>query len=207
MQPVSAGDDLLGERQGVHATLVDAAARAVARHAMDGATVERIAEEAGLSRVTLHRRGVTRVELMLALVHRAARAYRDAPGPGSPPPTTPPGGCPTPCAPSARPPSTIWRCSPGCPPCPPRGSTTTRPGEEPPGSTTPSAGASAARPRPRRHLRPVGDPLWHRRGDVQPGGLDLRASALVPRLGSHGGDLRDRDARPGGGRSPPVRPR
>ena len=86
MQPVSAGDDLLGERQGVHATLVDAAARAVARHAMDGATVERIAEEAGLSRVTLHRRGVTRVELMLALVHRAARAYRDAAGPGSPPP-------------------------------------------------------------------------------------------------------------------------
>lgn len=70
--------------------LLDAAARAFTRHGYRQATLERIAEEASISRVTLHRRGVTRESLLEGL---AARATEDlqrrmwpaaaGPGPGS----------------------------------------------------------------------------------------------------------------------------
>jgi AcrR family transcriptional regulator len=43
-----------------------------------GATIERIAEEAGVSRVTLHRRGFTKDVLLAELVGQATEAYRDA---------------------------------------------------------------------------------------------------------------------------------
>jgi AcrR family transcriptional regulator len=55
-----------------------AARRAFAKHGYAGATVERIAQEAGLSRVTLHRRGVDRDLLLAALADDAADAYRRA---------------------------------------------------------------------------------------------------------------------------------
>jgi AcrR family transcriptional regulator len=55
-----------------------AARRAFARHGYAGATVERIAQEAGLSRVTLHRRGIDRDGLLAALAEEAADAYRRA---------------------------------------------------------------------------------------------------------------------------------
>ena len=61
---------------GADAALLDAAARAFAAHGYAGATLERIAEEAGLSRVTLHRRGVSKDGLLAQLVERATQDYR-----------------------------------------------------------------------------------------------------------------------------------
>lgn len=58
--------------------LLDAARRAFAAHGYAGATVERIAAEAGLSRITLHRRGVTKDGLLAELVARATEDYRRA---------------------------------------------------------------------------------------------------------------------------------
>jgi AcrR family transcriptional regulator len=58
--------------------LLDAAYRTFAAHGYTGATIERIAEEAGLSRATLHRRGVTRDGLLAELVVRATDDYRRA---------------------------------------------------------------------------------------------------------------------------------
>lgn len=62
-----------GDRQ-----LLDAATRAFSVHGYAGATLERIAAEAGLSRVTLHRRGVTKDGLLADLVARATEDYRRA---------------------------------------------------------------------------------------------------------------------------------
>ncbi len=56
--------------------LLEAAARAFERHGFAGATLERIAEEAGLSRVTLHRRGVSKDALLAELAARATEDYR-----------------------------------------------------------------------------------------------------------------------------------
>jgi AcrR family transcriptional regulator len=69
-------------------SLVEATAAAVARWGLAQVTVERIAAEAGLSRATLHRRGLTRQALIAALAHRAAEQFRAAlwpalTGPGS----------------------------------------------------------------------------------------------------------------------------
>ena len=58
--------------------LLDAARRAFASHGYAGATVERIAAEAGVSRVTLHRRGVTKDGLLAELVAHATEDYRRA---------------------------------------------------------------------------------------------------------------------------------
>jgi AcrR family transcriptional regulator len=57
-------------------SLLDAARNAFAQHGYAGATLERIASEAGLSRVTLHRRGVTKDGLLAELVARATEDYR-----------------------------------------------------------------------------------------------------------------------------------
>jgi AcrR family transcriptional regulator len=56
--------------------LLSAAQRAFARYGYDAATLQRIAEEAGVSRVTLHRRGITREGLLEALARRAVEDYR-----------------------------------------------------------------------------------------------------------------------------------
>jgi AcrR family transcriptional regulator len=58
--------------------LMEAGARAIAKHGYAGATVERIAREAGLSRVTLHRRGVGKGDVLAALAERATAEYRAA---------------------------------------------------------------------------------------------------------------------------------
>lgn len=58
--------------------LLDAARRAFATHGYAGATLERIASEAGVSRVTLHRNGVTKDGLLAELVTRATDDYRRA---------------------------------------------------------------------------------------------------------------------------------
>lgn len=56
----------------------DAGRRAFARYGYGGATIERIAREAGLSRVTLHRRGIDRDAVLAALAQEADDAYRRA---------------------------------------------------------------------------------------------------------------------------------
>lgn len=58
--------------------LLAAARRAVARYGVHDATLERIAEEAGVSRTTLHRRGVRREAILAQLGEQAAEAYRRA---------------------------------------------------------------------------------------------------------------------------------
>ena len=57
---------------------MDAGARAFARFGFHGATLERIAEEAGVSRVTLHRRRVSKDAILGGLVERAVHDYRAA---------------------------------------------------------------------------------------------------------------------------------
>jgi AcrR family transcriptional regulator len=58
--------------------LLEGTRRALERHGWHGATLERIAAEAGLSRMTLHRRGLSRPALLVALAARLEREYRDA---------------------------------------------------------------------------------------------------------------------------------
>ena len=58
--------------------LLEGARRAFAAHGYAGATLDRIAAEAGLSRVTLHRRGVTKDGLLAELVAHATEDYRRA---------------------------------------------------------------------------------------------------------------------------------
>jgi AcrR family transcriptional regulator len=59
-------------------SLLDGARRAVERHGWEGATLERLAEGAGVSRMTLHRWGVSRGALLAALAEQIEREYRDA---------------------------------------------------------------------------------------------------------------------------------
>jgi AcrR family transcriptional regulator len=58
--------------------LLQAARRAFATYGYAGSTIERIAAEAGVSRVTLHRRNVTKDGLLAELVARATEDYRRA---------------------------------------------------------------------------------------------------------------------------------
>jgi AcrR family transcriptional regulator len=58
--------------------LVDAAYRAIERHGWQGATLERIAEEAGVSRMTLHRRKVSRQAVLRSLGTRLEAEHREA---------------------------------------------------------------------------------------------------------------------------------
>src|SRR5512133_19308 len=57
-------------------SLLEGAHRAIERYGWQQATLERIATEAGVSRMTLHRRGVTREGLLGALAERLEAAYR-----------------------------------------------------------------------------------------------------------------------------------
>jgi AcrR family transcriptional regulator len=58
--------------------ILAAGRRALKKFGYGGATVERIASEAGLSRVTLHRRGVTKDAILTQLAERAVDDYRAA---------------------------------------------------------------------------------------------------------------------------------
>ncbi len=62
----------------VEPRLVDAAHRAIERHGWRDATLERIAEEAGVSRMTLHRHKVSREAVLRALVERLEHQHREA---------------------------------------------------------------------------------------------------------------------------------
>ena len=57
---------------------LDAGRRVFARYGYHGATAERLAEEAGVSRVTLHRRGVTKDAILDGLTEVALQRYREA---------------------------------------------------------------------------------------------------------------------------------
>lgn len=58
------------------AEFLDAARRVFTTHGYSGTTVERIAEAAGVSRVTLHRRGIGKDRLLAELVAEATEDYR-----------------------------------------------------------------------------------------------------------------------------------
>jgi AcrR family transcriptional regulator len=58
--------------------LLDGARRTVERHGWGGLTLQRVADAAGVSRMTLHRRGVSREVLLAALGEQLERDYREA---------------------------------------------------------------------------------------------------------------------------------
>jgi AcrR family transcriptional regulator len=62
----------------VDEALVDGARKAIEEHGSSGATLERIAAAAGLSRMTLHRRGVSRAAILAALAERLEADYRSS---------------------------------------------------------------------------------------------------------------------------------
>jgi len=62
----------------VDEALLSGAHRAIERWGYRQATLERIATEAGVSRMTLHRRGITRDGLLAALAERLETEYRSA---------------------------------------------------------------------------------------------------------------------------------
>ena len=62
----------------IDAQLIDGARRALERHGWQGATLQRLADEAGVSRMTLHRHGVSREVLLAALADQLEREYREA---------------------------------------------------------------------------------------------------------------------------------
>ena len=59
-------------------SLIDATSAAIARWGLVAVTLERIADEAGISRATMYRRGVSREDLVGALTVQAAETYRRA---------------------------------------------------------------------------------------------------------------------------------
>jgi AcrR family transcriptional regulator len=88
MRDTQASRSSADQQPQVDPRLLDAASRAVGRWGWQGATLERIAGEAGLSRVTLHRRGISKESILAAMVRRAVEDYRAAlwpalTGPGS----------------------------------------------------------------------------------------------------------------------------
>jgi AcrR family transcriptional regulator len=77
------------EQQVLDTRLLDGARRTVERHGWGGLTLQRVADAAGVSRMTLHRRGVSRDLLLAALGEQLEREYREAlwpalTAPGSP---------------------------------------------------------------------------------------------------------------------------
>jgi AcrR family transcriptional regulator len=69
--------------------LLDGARRTVERHGWSGLTLQRVADAAGVSRMTLHRRGVSRDVLLAALGEQLERDYREALWPALTAPGTP----------------------------------------------------------------------------------------------------------------------
>jgi AcrR family transcriptional regulator len=59
-------------------TLLDAAARLLERAGVRALSISAIAEEAGISRVTLHRRGISVDDVVVAVLARASDELRDA---------------------------------------------------------------------------------------------------------------------------------
>jgi AcrR family transcriptional regulator len=68
----------MSQRQAPAAELLDATTAAIARWGLPETTLERVAAEAGMSRATIYRRGVTREQLIAALTEQAAETFRAA---------------------------------------------------------------------------------------------------------------------------------
>lgn len=62
----------------VPAHIVDAARHVLAQDGLAAATLERISAAAGISRMTLHRRGVSKRDILRAIADRLEDDYRDA---------------------------------------------------------------------------------------------------------------------------------
>lgn len=58
--------------------VLEASRRVLRSHGLQGLTSERIAQEAGISRVTLHRRGITKATILATLTENAIASYRNA---------------------------------------------------------------------------------------------------------------------------------
>jgi AcrR family transcriptional regulator len=58
--------------------IVDAARHVLAEDGLEAATLERISDAAGVSRMTLHRRGVSKERILIALAEQLEDEYRDA---------------------------------------------------------------------------------------------------------------------------------
>jgi AcrR family transcriptional regulator len=69
--------------------LLQGARRTLVRHGWEGATLQRLADEAGVSRMTLHRRGISRDALLAALAEQLEGEYREALWPALTAPGTP----------------------------------------------------------------------------------------------------------------------
>jgi AcrR family transcriptional regulator len=76
LQQRSAYDADMGSRPSD--SVLEASRRTLRRHGLQGLTVERIAQEAGVSRVTLHRHGITKGVILATLTEGAIASYRDA---------------------------------------------------------------------------------------------------------------------------------
>jgi AcrR family transcriptional regulator len=70
------GVDAAGTARDVDPKLLEATVSVLAEAGWDGLRLERVAEEAGLSRVTLWRQGITRDALLQGLLSRLADDYR-----------------------------------------------------------------------------------------------------------------------------------
>ena len=58
--------------------IVDAARHVLAQDGLAAATLERISAAAGVSRMTLHRHGVTKEDILRTLADQLEASYRDA---------------------------------------------------------------------------------------------------------------------------------
>jgi AcrR family transcriptional regulator len=59
-------------------SLLEGARAVLERHGLGGATMERIATQAGTSRMTLHRHGISKAAILQALAERLQGEYREA---------------------------------------------------------------------------------------------------------------------------------
>ncbi len=68
----------MSETQAVPPHIVDAARHVLTQDGLAAATLERISAAAGVSRMTLHRHGVSKADILRALAERLEADYRDA---------------------------------------------------------------------------------------------------------------------------------
>jgi AcrR family transcriptional regulator len=67
-----------GERGEIAPHIVDAARHVLAQDGLAAATLERISSAAGISRMTLHRRGVSKRDILAVIAGQLEAEYRDA---------------------------------------------------------------------------------------------------------------------------------
>lgn len=72
------GGVIQGQARAIDQTLLDATAAAITKWGLNAVTLDRVAAEAGMSRATIYRRGVSREDLVAALTISAADTYNRA---------------------------------------------------------------------------------------------------------------------------------